>query len=178
MSAIFAKRRPSSLQARTSLAWTAMAMAAATAVLGLGGPLAPGGVASASSLGAPPTGRSLAPCHAPGSRGPGYDASVGLAQNGKSVCVKVGEKLLVFLRAPNPGANNWGRVMASPTGLLMPAPLTLMLGRGVTGANFKAVRPGTVRLSSQRAACPPAKPGAVACNAIELWRVTVFIEPV
>lgn len=114
-------------------------------------------------------------CTVPTGPGPGYDASIGLKQNGKTFCLKVGQKLLVFLRAPKPYTSLWHAIHVSPSGILGPAPMTLMLVRGVTASNFRALKPGLVTLSSWRAACPPPKPGAAACMAIEAWRARALV---
>jgi hypothetical protein len=116
------------------------------------------------------------PCLSPTGRGPGYNASITNKQDGRTVCITVGEKLLVFLTAPSRHAAGWGAVHVSKPGILKIAPLTLMLPRGVTAVNFLAVHTGVVELMSQRPACTPATPIAATCDAIMLWRVTVVVR--
>ena len=116
------------------------------------------------------------PCLSPTGRGPGYNASVTNKQNGKTFCITVGEKLLVFLTAPSRSEASWGAVHVSKPGILKVAPLTLMLVRGVTAVNFLAVHQGVVELTSERPACTPATPIAAICDAIMLWRVTVVVR--
>ncbi len=52
-------------------------------------------------------------CAAPHGAGPGYNASIGNAQNGMTVCIAVGEKLLVVLSSGNPNGSPWGAVRVS-----------------------------------------------------------------
>ena len=108
--------------------------------------------------------------------GPGYNASIGNSQNGKTVCITVGEKLLVILSGGSPNASPWHAIRMSKPGVLKIAPLTLMLSRGLTAANFQAVRAGRVQLTSERSPCTPTTSMAVHCNVIELWRVTVVVR--
>ena len=115
-------------------------------------------------------------CAAPKGPGPGYSASVTNKQDGETVCITVGEKLLVFLTAPSPGASPWRGVHTSKPGILRTVPLTLVLPRGATAVNFLAVRQGVVELTSQRPVCVPGPPNVAACDAIMLWRVTVVVR--
>ena len=117
-----------------------------------------------------------ATCIVPGGPGPGYNASIGTRQNGKTICVTIGEKLLVLLSAPLPNAAPWSSVHPSKAGIVKTAPLTLMLSRGTTATNFEAIRAGTIELSSQRAACSPPASGSGSCNTIVLWRVTLVVR--
>jgi hypothetical protein len=109
--------------------------------------------------------------------GPGYNVSIGNAQNGKEVCITVGEKLLVFLSVSPTSALKWHPVQVSPPGVLTIAPLTLMLSRNVTAANFKATHTGLAHLSSERTACSPPPKSEVACGAMVSWRATVLVRP-
>lgn len=108
--------------------------------------------------------------------GPGYNASIGNQQNGKSVCINVGERLLVVLSAGKPDAWPWGAIHTSKLGILQPAPLTIMFSRGITGRNFKAAHVGAVELTAQRSACAPVASGPATCGGIQRWRVTVFVR--
>ena len=115
-------------------------------------------------------------CLVPHGSGPGYNASIGNQQNGKSVCITIGERLLVVLSAGAPNAAPWRGIHVSKTTVLQIAPLTLMFSRGTTGMNFKAVHLGTVQLTAQRPACAPVPSGAATCDAIQLWRATVIVR--
>jgi hypothetical protein len=115
-------------------------------------------------------------CVYPSGAGPGYNASIGNQDNGKTVCIRIGEKLLVSLSAPTATGVQWAHVQVSPAGVLTAAPLTLMLSRGMTAANFLAVRNGVVKLSSQRHVCPPAANGGASCDAMLGWRATVIVR--
>jgi hypothetical protein len=55
--------------------------------------------------------------------------------NGKTVCITVGEKLLVFLVAPA-ATLGWAPIRVAPPGVLSVAPFTLMLTRNVTAETF------------------------------------------
>jgi hypothetical protein len=108
--------------------------------------------------------------------GPVHSASIGNEQNGKTVCIAVGDRLLVALRAPDPTASPWREIRVSKTGVLQGAPLTLMFPRGTTGRIFKAVKLGTVVLTAERPVCGAAPSGTPTCNAIQAWRATVIVK--
>lgn len=79
-----------------------------------------------------------------------------LASNGKTYCVRVGDKLDVYLRSTD--ANPWLQPLVS-SDALMPIPNPeLSLVRGLTGASFAAVRSGQVLLTSVRPPCGIAIP--------------------
>jgi len=115
-------------------------------------------------------------CLVPHGSGPGYNASIGNQQSGKSVCITVGERLLVVLSAGAPNASPWRAIHVSKSGILQIAPITLMFSRGTTATNFKAVRVGTVQLTAERPACSPVPSGAATCDTIEAWRATVIVR--
>lgn len=115
--------------------------------------------------------------------GPGYDASIGNRENGKTICVVLGERLLVFLSAPfvflsapSPTSSPWHAVHVSQPGILRIVPLALDLPRGATATNFQAVHLGSVQLTSERPTCAPSAAGAPTCLAIVLWRATVVVQ--
>jgi hypothetical protein len=99
-------------------------------------------------------------CQSPAPAGPGVKTLViTLAGNDKTYCVRVGDKLSVYLRGTD--AHPWLRPLAS-SNALMPIPNpALTLAMGVTAASFAAVRPGQVLVTSVRTACqiaiPPGK---------------------
>lgn len=115
-------------------------------------------------------------CVYPHGAGPGYNASIGNQEDGKTVCLTLGEKLLVSLSAPASKGLSWSRIQVSPPGVLADAPLTLMLPKGVTAANLLAAHPGTVDLTSARHVCPPATNGSATCEAMISWRATVVVR--
>jgi hypothetical protein len=142
------------------------------------------GIAAATSValaaghpGAPATRSSTDACTVARGAGPGYDASISNGSGDKTYCVHVGERILVFLSAPTPNSSPWGAVQVSPAGAVQHAPLTLMLSRGVTAANFKLIRVGRIALSATRPACKPVSSGAPMCAAIEVWRASLQVSP-
>jgi hypothetical protein len=74
-----------------------------------------------------------------------------LASNEKTYCVRIGDKLNVYLRGTD--ANPWLRPLVS-SDALMPIPNpALTLASGVVGASFAAIRPGQVVMTSVRPPC-------------------------
>ena len=147
---------------KTAVALLSMLAAISTSVSVLAAPS--NGYATVAKVSAPR-------CLIPHGAGPGYDASIGNQQNGNSVCITVGERLLVVLSGGQPNASAWQAIHVSKPGILQVAPL-----RGTVGRNFKATRIGSVEVTSERPACPQAPSGAPTCDAIELWRVTVIVS--
>ena len=101
------------------------------------------------------------------------------ADNGRSVCVRRGSAVQVYLRGTQ--ASRWSAIRAS-SGVLQPrANGHSLLALGVTGASFVAARPGTASLTSIRQACPTPPPnsgaqsGTVECGAILGFRVSVRV---
>jgi hypothetical protein len=132
------------------------------------------GTGAAASAGTLPPSPSAA-CTRVHNPGPGYNASIGTAQNGKSVCVSVGEKLLVFLSAPANSELGWSRIAVTPPGILASAPFTLMLPRNVLAENFLAKRQGTVDLTSERSACSVPRGSQVFCGSVLRWEAKVVV---
>jgi hypothetical protein len=134
---------------------------------------------AASSPSPPPPGtRPGVTCH----RGPGPRLSVITVtntDNGRSVCVRRGTTVQVYLRGTR--ASRWSAIHAS-SGVLQPrANGHLLLALGVTGGSFIAARRGTASLTSTRPACPTPPPnsgsqsGTVECGAILGFRVSVRV---
>lgn len=74
-----------------------------------------------------------------------------LASNGKTYCVRVGEKFDVFLRGTV--ASQWLAPLAS-SNVIRPVPNgALSLVAGLTGASFAGARPGQVFITSLRPPC-------------------------
>jgi hypothetical protein len=102
------------------------------------------------------------------------------ADNGRSVCVRRGTAVQVYLRGTQ--ASRWSAIHAS-SGVLRPrANGPLLLAVGVTGASFIAARPGTASITSIRQACPTPPPnsgsqsGIMECGAILGFRVSVRVS--
>jgi hypothetical protein len=75
-----------------------------------------------------------------------------LASNGKTYCVRVGEKFDVYLRGTL--ASRWLIPLAS-SDVIRPVPNGgLSLIAGLTGESFAGVRPGQVLITSVRLPCP------------------------
>ena len=101
------------------------------------------------------------------------------ADNGRSVCVRRGTAVRVYLRGTQ--ASRWSAIHAS-SGVLQPhANGHLLLALGVTGGSFIAAHPGTASLTSTRLVCPTPPPnsgsesGTVECGAIVGFRVSVRV---
>jgi hypothetical protein len=159
--------------ALTALAVVSASTAATGAVPAAGAvPVAGSPLAGSPAIG----GVSTSGCTAPQGGGPGYSASLGNDQDGKTVCITVGEKLLVVLSAGSPNGPPWRPVHVSKPGILEIVPLTLMLSQGLTATNFEGARAGRVRLTSERSQCTQ-KSSAARCNLVQLWQATVVVLP-
>jgi hypothetical protein len=77
--------------------------------------------------------------------------TVTLADNQKTYCQRVGDKLRVYLRGTD--SSRWLRPVASSSSLEPSPDPAAMLARGVTGGSFAAVRPGKVLVTSVRPPC-------------------------
>jgi hypothetical protein len=102
------------------------------------------------------------------------------ADNGRTVCVRRGAAVLVYLQGTP--ASRWSVIHVS-SGVLRPhANGHGLLALGVTGASFVAARPGTASITSTRPACPTPPPssgsqsGTVECGAILGFRVSVRVS--
>jgi hypothetical protein len=115
-------------------------------------------------------------CKVPAGAWPGHYGSIGNQQNGETLCVVLGGKLLVSLSAPVGAGSAWQNVVVSPAGILTPAPVPSPLRSGVTGAGFLARHEGIVKISSYRRACPATGAGSASCDALILWKVTVVVR--
>jgi hypothetical protein len=102
------------------------------------------------------------------------------ADNGRSVCVRRGTAVLVYLRGTQ--ASRWSVIHPSSGVLQSHANGHLLLALGVTGASFVAARPGTASITSTRPVCPTPPPnsgsqsGTVECGAILGFRVSVRVS--
>jgi hypothetical protein len=77
--------------------------------------------------------------------------TITLADNGKTYCVRVGDKLRIYLRGTD--SSRWLRPVASSGSLESSPDPAGMLARGVTGGSFAAVRPGQALVTSVRPPC-------------------------
>ena len=140
--------------------------------------LASASVVAAAERSAAPESRLIkATCIVPSGAGPGYEATVGNRQNRSAVCVTIGERLLVLLKAPASNTTRWSTVRPSRAGVVKIAPLTLMLVSGETATNFEAIRTGTVELRSKRPVCAPSAGGSTSCDSFIVWQVTLVVRP-
>jgi hypothetical protein len=103
--------------------------------------------------------------------------------NGSSVCVRQGTRVLVLLKGTS--KSKWAPIRVSSAALAPKANGHLMLVRGVTGASFAAARPGIALITSTRAACGPSaspggtassSPGGATCDAELAFRVSVVVS--
>jgi len=102
------------------------------------------------------------------------------ADNGRSVCVRRGTAVQVYLRGTR--ASRWSGIHAS-SGVLQPRGNGHgLLALGVTGASFVAAGPGTAAITSFRLVCPTPPPnsgaqsGTEECGAILAFRVSVRVS--
>ncbi len=110
------------------------------------------------------------PCPAPA----GPIVTVTEAENGQTVCARVGQRIEVFLHGlPD---QPWQPITATGTALQPATSGKLALPIGVTGAAFTAVAPGSSDLISRRPLCPSPPPGGAACLAIQAFRVSVTVS--
>jgi len=102
------------------------------------------------------------------------------ADNGRTVCVRRGAAVLVYLQGTRAG--RWSVIHASSSVLRPHANGHGLLALGVTGASFVAARPGTASITSTRPACPTPPPnsgaqsGTEECGAIRGFRVRVRVS--
>lgn len=79
-----------------------------------------------------------------------------LAGNGRTYCLRVGQRLSVYLRGTV--ASRWLEPLVSGNALVGAPNGALSLIAGVTGASFRATRPGRVLITSVRPPCQVAIP--------------------
>jgi ABC-type Fe3+-hydroxamate transport system substrate-binding protein len=92
--------------------------------------------------------------------------TIDVTDNGKTLCVAVGGTVTVDL---GPNATSTDQPF-DVTGTSLKA--------GSAEGTFAAVSPGTSVITTQRRNCPKPSPGSgmVACNSIQLWKVTVTVK--
>lgn len=102
--------------------------------------------------------------------------------NGKVLCLRTGTQLAVFLHGSQ--SRKWSQIRAA-SAVLRPVPngsLTLMIG--VTGAFFRAVRPGVTTVTSSLPSCPatasatpsPTPSAGPRCRMGTVFHVTVVVR--
>ena len=111
---------------------------------------------------------------APAGIGPDAKATLQLADAGKTVCLRHGDVLTVFLAAP-PDEVAWTPIRTSSRRVVEPRSVgVLTLVRGVTGAVFRASARGIATLTSTRPPCT--RQTIKSCDAAHVWRATVEIK--
>ena len=101
--------------------------------------------------------------------------SIGAPQNGATVCLTIGQKLLVELASPAATGLGWAPVRVSPPGILAKAPSIAMYSRFVTEASFTAKHKGVAELSSQRPTCSAPRGSEDTCEALLHWGARVVV---
>ena len=124
------------------------------------------GCGSVQAPSAHPARPSATPAGARGSAGPagpagpagcrGGASAITQADNGKTFCVRVGDKVTVLLHSGD--SHQWLPPLASGSALKRVPSGEASLAKGVTGAWFSAVRPGQVFVMSVRPPCQVAVP--------------------
>jgi hypothetical protein len=131
---------------------------------------------SPSALGASPSAASAGgagACLRPKAGAPGHMVTVGISDNGKSLCVKPGTALMVLLRGTPD--RTWASIHASSRVLEPRGNGILTLQRGVTGAYFVAAHTGSAVISAVRPACARASMGDASCGARLTFHTTVVV---
>jgi hypothetical protein len=96
------------------------------------------------------------------------------AQDGQSLCVRVGTRIEVYLHGSPDTA--WSAVTSDGAALTPTASGKGALPLGVTGGFFQAAAPGAARLTASRPGCPSAPPGGVRCMIVQPFAVTVTVR--
>ena len=110
----------------------------------------------------------------PAGIGPDASGTLQLADAGKTVCLRAGQVLTVFLQAP-PSEASWSAVHVSDRSVLQPGNSgVLTLVRGVTGAVLRGHGRGVATLSSSRSPCRP--PTRAGCDAAHQWQARVVVR--
>jgi hypothetical protein len=111
---------------------------------------------------------------APAGIGPDANATLQDADAGRTVCLKPGEVLTVFLHAPV-GEARWGTITAANHAVLSSRSSgVLTLPIGVTAAVYRAGKTGTTRLVSTRPPCSP--PQVTGCDTAHEWSAHVVVR--
>lgn len=118
---------------------------------------------------------SLPPCEkAPAGIGPDATATLQDSDAGRTVCLRRGDVLTVFLHAPVE-EDRWSPVRTDDRSVLVARSSGVMtLPLGVTAAVYGAARSGVARLTSTRPPCAPPSPSG--CDAAHRWRARVVVR--
>ncbi|MCX5006227.1 hypothetical protein OHB05_26925 [Streptomyces sp. NBC_00638] len=98
-------------------------------------------------------------------------AELGAADTGDTYCLAPGETIRVSLDGTT--RKPWAPVKAAGSALEA-TNSGIVLQPGDASAAYKAVSPGTVRLTSSRPMCP-SDPARVSCDGLQEWAVTVVV---
>jgi hypothetical protein len=127
-----------------------------------------------------PQARVVACVKPPAGIGPDAAGTLQLQDQGRSVCLTVGQELTVFLRAPKPDGSLWAPIEVSDHAVLESGNLGIMtLVRGVTGGIFHARHTGIARLHSTRTICDTSAARSTAtrdCHTVQTWSATVVVS--
>jgi hypothetical protein len=105
--------------------------------------------------------------------GPDVATSLRAEDSGVTLCLKVGEKISVYLNAPL-GQDPWQRLDSSRGKVLARGALNqVTLARGVTASLYTAAKPGVTELSSVRSPCADPHGG---CDAAHAWTAVVVVS--
>ena len=111
---------------------------------------------------------------APEGIGPDASATLQDEDSGRTVCLRQGDVLTVFLHAPV-GEDRWRPITTQDNGVLAPRSSgVLTLPLGVTAAVYAGAKKGTARLTSTRPPCSPSK--AAGCDGSHEWSARVVVR--
>jgi hypothetical protein len=112
----------------------------------------------------------------------GHALTITVADNNKSLCVKTGTVVAVYLRGTL--SDKWGPIRSSSAVLAPKADPHLTLQVGMTGAALEAIHPGVATISSVRYPCRASASASVAtpsaaatqCGTASDFRITLTVE--
>lgn len=128
----------------------------------------------------PASGRAV-DCTATPATAAGRPLTVTKQDNGKALCVTRGTTVAVYLQGTP--ARRWGPIRSASPSLTPVASGRLMLKLGVTGAFFKAVKPGVATVTSSVRSCPGGEagggttgPAGPPCKMGTVFRLTLVVR--
>ncbi|MFD5819492.1 hypothetical protein [Streptomyces sp. NPDC127038] len=141
---------------------------------GAGGNVSPS--PSGSTASPPPSGDTASPPPSPSPSRPDCGAApgagLGAADTGHTYCLTPGETVRVSLDGTT--VRPWKPVAADGKALEA-VNSGIVLQPGDASAAYRAVSPGTVRLTSSRPLCP-SDPARISCKGLQAWTVTVVVR--